>query len=84
MSATIGLANQRSKTLPHDGIRGKRERICLPDAGPGERRFIKRLYQSRARGSRQGRRRGGAGSRLNRYLTCNQAPAYIRGPGPLV
>jgi hypothetical protein len=28
-------ANQRSKTLSHDGIRGKREGICLPDAGPG-------------------------------------------------
>jgi hypothetical protein len=77
-------ANQRSRSLPHGGIRGKREGICLPDAGPGERRFIKRLCQSRARGSRRRRDHGGAGSRPNRYLTCNQAPAYIRGPGPLV
>jgi hypothetical protein len=51
---------------------------------PGERYFIKRNCQSRAKGSRQGRRRRGAGSRPDRYLTCNQAPAYIRGPGPLV
>jgi hypothetical protein len=51
---------------------------------PGERYFIKRNCQSRAKGSRQGRRRRGAGSRPSRYLTCNQAPAYIRGPGPLV
>jgi hypothetical protein len=50
----------------------------------GERYFIKRNCQSRAKGSRQGRRRQGAGSRPSRYLTCNQAPAYIRGPGPLV
>jgi hypothetical protein len=51
---------------------------------PGKRYFIKRNYQSRAKGSRQGRRRRGAGNRPNCYLTCNQAPAYIRGPGPLV
>jgi hypothetical protein len=34
--------------------------------------------------SRQGRRRRGAGSRPSHYLTCNQAPTYIRGLGPLV
>jgi hypothetical protein len=50
----------------------------------GKRYFIKRSCQSRAKGSRQGRRRQGAGSRPNRCPTCNQAPAYIRGPGPLV
>jgi hypothetical protein len=54
----------------------------MPD--PGERYFIKRNCQSRAEGSRQGCRRRGAGSRPKCYLTCNQAPAYIRGPGPLV
>jgi hypothetical protein len=26
---------------------------------------------------------GGAGSRAAEHLTYNQAPAYIRGPGPL-
>jgi hypothetical protein len=51
---------------------------------PGKRYFIMQNYQSRAKGSRQGRGHGGAGSRPERYLTCNQAPAYIRGPGPLV
>jgi hypothetical protein len=49
----------------------------------GKRRFIKRDRQSRARGSRRGRSHGGAGSRPNRHLTCNQTPAYIRGSGPL-
>jgi hypothetical protein len=50
----------------------------------GEMRFIKHDRQSRARGSRRGRGHGGAGSRPDRHLTYNQAPAYIRGPGPLV
>jgi hypothetical protein len=50
----------------------------------GERRFIKRDRQSWARGSRQGHGHGGAGSRSDRHLTCNQTPAYIRGSGPLV
>jgi hypothetical protein len=50
----------------------------------GERRFIKCDCQSRARGSRQGRGHGGAGSRPNRHLTCNQTPANIRGSRPLV
>jgi hypothetical protein len=26
--------NQRPRTLPHDRIQGKREGMCLPDAGP--------------------------------------------------
>jgi hypothetical protein len=60
--------NERSKTLPHDGIRGIGEGICPPDAGPGKRHFIKCLCQSRVRGSCQGRRRRGAGSRPNRHL----------------
>jgi hypothetical protein len=51
---------------------------------PGERRFIKRDHQSRARGSCRGRGHEGAGSRPKRHLTCNQALVYIRGPGPLV
>jgi hypothetical protein len=49
----------------------------------GERRFIKCDRQSRARGSRRGRSHGGAGIRMNRHLTYNQTPAYIRGSGPL-
>jgi hypothetical protein len=49
----------------------------------GERRFIKRDRKSRARGSGQGRSHGGAGSRTNYRLTCNQTPTYIRGSGPL-
>jgi hypothetical protein len=48
----------------------------------GERRFIKRDSQSRARGSRRGRNHGGAGSRTNCHLTCNQTPAYIGGLDP--
>jgi hypothetical protein len=51
---------------------------------PGERYFIKRNRQSRAGGSCQGCGHGGAGSRPECHLTYNQAPAYIRGPGPLV
>jgi hypothetical protein len=59
--------------------------ICPSDARPkGKMRFIKRLRQSRAKGSRRRRGRGGAGSRANRHLPCNQTPAYIRGSGPLV
>jgi hypothetical protein len=49
----------------------------------GERRFIKRDRQSSARGSRRGCSHGGADSRTNCHLTCNQTPAYIRGSGPL-
>jgi hypothetical protein len=52
----------------------------------GERHFIKLPSsdeESEASGSRQGRSRGGAGSRAADHLTCNQTPAYIRGSGPL-
>jgi hypothetical protein len=49
----------------------------------GERRFIKRDHQSRARGSRRGCSHGEAGSRTNCHLTCNQTPTYIRGSRPL-
>jgi hypothetical protein len=49
----------------------------------GERRFIKRGHQSRARGSRRRCSHGGAGSRTAGHLTCNQTPAYIKGSGPL-
>jgi hypothetical protein len=47
--ATSRLHQPASKSLPHERIRGKREGICLPDAGPrGERRFIKCNRQMRA------------------------------------
>jgi hypothetical protein len=49
----------------------------------GERCFIKRDRQSRARGSRRGCSHGGAGRWTNCHLTCNQTPAYIRGSRPL-
>jgi hypothetical protein len=82
--ATIGLHQLESKILPHERIRGKREGICLPDAGPrGKMRFIKCDRQSRARGSRRRRSHGGAGSQEAGHLTYNQTPAYIRGSGPL-
>jgi hypothetical protein len=46
--ATSGLHQPASKSLPHESIRGKREGICLPDAGPrGKRRFIKCHRQTR-------------------------------------
>jgi hypothetical protein len=46
--ATSGLHQPASNSLPHERIRGKREGICLPDAGPrGERRFIKCNRQTR-------------------------------------
>jgi hypothetical protein len=35
-TTTTASTNQRLKTLPHDGIRGKREGIYLPDADPGK------------------------------------------------
>jgi hypothetical protein len=87
MPATPGLHQPASRSLPHERIRGKREGICLPDAGPrGKRRFIKCHCQTRteeARGSRRRRSHGGAGSRAAGHLTCNQIPAYIRGSGPV-
>jgi hypothetical protein len=84
MRATTRLDQPESRSLPHERIRGKREGICLPDAGPrGKRRFIKCDRQSRARGSSQRRGHGGAGSQTAGHLTCNQTPAYIRGSGPL-
>jgi hypothetical protein len=46
--ATSRLHQPASKSLPHERIRGKREGICLPDAGPrGKRCFIKCHRQTR-------------------------------------
>jgi hypothetical protein len=46
--ATSRLHQPASKSLPHERIRGKREGICLPDAGPrGKRHFIKCHRQTR-------------------------------------
>jgi hypothetical protein len=85
--ATSRLHQPASRSLPHERIRGKREGICLPDAGPrGQRRFIKCHRQTRSQGARGSRRRrshGGADSQAAGHLTCNQTPAYIRGSGPL-
>jgi hypothetical protein len=85
--ATSRLHQPASRSLLHERIRGKREGLCLPDAGPrGERRFIKCHLHRRSQGARRSRRRRsheGAGSRAADHLTCNQTPAYIRGSGPL-
>jgi hypothetical protein len=70
--------------FPTIGFEAKGRAYASQMPVPGERNFVKRNCQSRAKGSRQGHRRREAGSRPNRHLTCNQAPAYIRGPGPLV
>jgi hypothetical protein len=70
--------------IPTIGSKAKGRAYASQMPVPGERYFIKQNCQSRAKGSRQGCRRRGAGSQLNRYLTYNQALAYIRGPGPLV
>jgi hypothetical protein len=46
--ATSRLHQPASKSLPHKRIRGKREGICLPDAGPrGKMRFIKCHHHTR-------------------------------------
>jgi hypothetical protein len=73
--ATTGLHQLVSKSLPHERIRGKREGICLPDAGPrGKRRFIKCNRQKRTEEGQkitpktQLRR---ADSRTAGHLTCN-------------
>jgi hypothetical protein len=76
--------NQRPITLPHDRIQGKREGICLPDAGPRGKVLYKAKLSEQGEAITLRMRRRGAGSRPNRYPTYNQAPAYIRGPGPLV
>jgi hypothetical protein len=52
--ATYRLHQPASKSLPHERIRGKREGICLPEAGPrGERRFIKCHRQTRTEGGQK-------------------------------
>jgi hypothetical protein len=51
MQATSRLHQPASRSLPYERIRGKREGICLLDAGPrGERRFIKYHRQRRSQG----------------------------------
>jgi hypothetical protein len=69
--------------FPRKDLRQKGGHMPPRCRSKGERRFIKRDRQSRARGSRRGCSHGGAGSRTNCHLTCNQTPAYIRGSGPL-
>jgi hypothetical protein len=70
--------------FPTIGSKAKGREYASQMPVTAKRYFIKRNRQSRARGSRQGRGHGGAGSRPKHHLTCNQAPAYIRGPGPLI
>jgi hypothetical protein len=70
--------------FPTIGSKAKGRAYASQMPVPGEMYFIKGNCQSRAGGSRQGCRHRGAGSRPKCYLTCNQAPACIRGPGPLV
>jgi hypothetical protein len=76
--------NEETKTLPHGGILGERERICSPDAGPGKRHFIKCLCQNVARGD-QVKDAAAEEPAVGRSVTktCNQAPVYIRGSEPL-
>jgi hypothetical protein len=51
MQATSGLHQPASKSLPHERIRGKREGICLPDAGPkGEKALYKVQSSDKDRG----------------------------------
>jgi hypothetical protein len=85
--ATSELHHPASRSLLHERIRGKREGICLQDAGPrGERYFTKLPPSDKGSGARGSRRRcshGGASSQAAGHLTCNQTPAYIKGSGPL-
>jgi hypothetical protein len=87
MPTTIGLHQPASRSLPHERIRGKREGICLPDAGPkGEKALYKVHYQKRTEEGQKitpKMQPRGAGSPAAGHLTCNQTPAYIRGSGPL-
>jgi hypothetical protein len=71
------------RPFPAIGSKAKGRAYASQMSVPGERYFIKRTCQSRARASCQGPGHEGAGSRPECHLTCNQAPAYIRGPGPL-
>jgi hypothetical protein len=82
---TLGLHQPASRSLPHERIRGKREGICLPDAGPrGERRFIKLLLSGQGPGGPEDHAEDVATEEpAAGHLTCNQTPAYIRGSGPL-
>jgi hypothetical protein len=82
--ATTELHQPASKSLPHERIRGKREGICLPDAGPkGEKALYKVQLSEEGQKITPKTQSRGAGSRAASHLICNQTPAYIRGSGPL-
>jgi hypothetical protein len=84
MHATTGLNQPAIKEpSPRNDPRQKGGHMPSRCQPKGERHFIKRDRQSRARGSRRGCIHGGASSQTNCHLTCNQTPAYIRGSGPL-
>jgi hypothetical protein len=72
---------------PRMDLRQWRRHMLSRYRSRGQRHFIKLpAPRQRARGRwgpRQDRCHGGAGSRAGGHLTCNQAPAYIRAPGPL-
>jgi hypothetical protein len=83
-NATTGLDQSATKEpSPRKDPRQKGGHMPPRCRSKGERCFIKRDRQSGARGSRRGCSHGGAGSRMSRYLTCNQTPAYIKGSRPL-
>jgi hypothetical protein len=82
--ATLGLHQPAGKPLLHERIQGRTGGICPKMLV----QWIKALYKvacvqakgQRTAGPHQDRGHEGAG---NRTPNCNQAPAYIRGPGPL-
>jgi hypothetical protein len=85
--AMLGLHQPTGKTLLHERIRGRAGGICSKDAGPRGKALYKvacaQTEGQRTTGPCQDHGHRGASSRAARHLTCNQAPAYIRGPGPL-
>jgi hypothetical protein len=65
--ATTGLHQPASKSLPHERIRGKREGICLPDAGPREEKALYKVQLS-------GRNRGGPGDHAEDAAAGSRQP----------
>jgi hypothetical protein len=59
--ATTKLHQPASKSLPHERIRGKREGICLQDAGPkGEKALYKVQSSEEDRGGPEDHAEGAA------------------------
>jgi hypothetical protein len=85
--AMLGLHQPTGKPLLHERIQGRQEAYApnMPVQGG------KALYKAVC-AQTEGQRMAGPAPRPrpwrsrqpgNRTLNCNQAPAYIRGPGPL-